>query len=394
MNSRRVCIIRHGGHPEDVRVRKEALALADRGYQVSVICSVSETNSRKREIVNGINVYRLPVKHIRGGIVRYLYEYGLFFSLAAAKLCSLHFQNRFDVIQVNTLPDYLVFVTLLPKLFGAKVVLDLHEPSPELCALKFGRDRPFLMWVVKMAEQLSIKYADRAITVSDQMKENYVKRGAKASKMSVVLNVPNLEFDYDRHKEELESLPKQGFSLVSHGSIIKRYGQDVAVKAVNLVKEVIPDVRLKILGTGEYESEIKKLVKDLKLEQYVQFLGLIPFMDMVTTVGSADIGLVPVEKNDYSDLVHTNKMFEFVAMKRPVVISRTKAVEDFFGADDSCFEYFEPSNEHDLARAIIELHKKPDRREQMVKNSYRKFESVSWDIVKENYCDIFDELCK
>lgn len=73
-------------------------------------------------------------------------------------------------------------------------------------------------------------------------------------------------------------------------------------------------------------------------------------MDMVTTVGTADIGLVPVEKNDYSDLVHTNKMFEFVARRR---------------------------NEHDLARAIIDLHEKPDKREQMVKNSYKKFESVS-----------------
>ena len=83
-----------------------------------------------------------------------------------------------------------------------------------------------------------------------------------------------------------------------------------------MVKEVIPGVRFRILGTGEYEPEIRQLVRPLKLEQYVQFLGYMPFMDMVTTVGTADIGLAPVEKNDYSDLVHTNTIFEFVARKR------------------------------------------------------------------------------
>jgi len=103
---------------------------------------------------------------------------------------------------------------------------------------------------------------------------------------------------------------------------------------------------------------------------------------------------VPVERNAYSDLIHTNKMFEFIAMKRPVVCSRTRAVEDFFGTDDSCLAYFESGNPKDLARAILTLYKDPKKRETMVENAYKLFESVSWEIAKEHYCDIFEELSK
>jgi len=243
----------------------------------------------------------------------YMSNFSLWRPLSCAPfICKIHM----ILFRLTLCPIISSFVTLIPKLLSAKTVLDLHEPSPELWGLKFGGKKEFLIRFVAIAAQLAIKFTDHAITVSEQMKENYIKRGAKASKISVVLNVPNLEFNYELYEEELKAAKKDYFSLVCHGSIIKRYGQDVAVKAINLVKDDIPEIRLNIMGTGEYEANVKQLVSELKLEKYVHFLGFIPFLDMIKTVGSADIGLVPVEKNDYSDLVHTNKMFEFIAMKR------------------------------------------------------------------------------
>ena len=112
--------------------------------------------------------------------------------------------------------------------------------------------------------------------------------------------------------------------------MLKRYGQDVAIKAIAIVKEEIPNIQLNILGYGEYESVLKKLALELKLNNYVHFCGFIPFLNMVKMVAKSDIGIVPIEKNAYSDLIHTNKMFEFIAMKKPVIISRTKAVRRFF----------------------------------------------------------------
>jgi glycosyltransferase involved in cell wall biosynthesis len=384
---KKVCIVRQGRYPLDPRVRKEALALIDKGYKVDVICLLGP-NEKPRDIDKGVNIYRIHGSHTRAGVGRYLFEYLSFFVFAKAKLCLLHARNRYDFIQVNTLPDFLVFATLFPKIFGAKVILDLHEPSPELFGSIFGANRKLLLAAITLAEKASIHFSDHAITVSEEMKRNFVGRGALASNISVILNVPNLEFRHDLYGEDNKRSDGR-FSLICHGSIVKRYGQDVAIKAMVLLKEEIPSIHLDILGTGEYEGELKKLVSRLDLEDWVQFHGMIPFEDMIKMLSRADLGIVPVEKNPYSDLVHTNKMFECIAMKKPIVISRTKAVEDFFGSDDSCLKYFESGNERDLAKQVVELYHNPQKRESMIKNAFERFESVRWEILKEEYCKIF-----
>ena len=387
---KKVCIIRQGYFPHDVRVRKEALALIDKGYQVDVIC-LQDLGEEREEVYRGVNIYRLPMQHRRGSVLNYLYEYLSFFFLASVKVSSLFFRNRYDFIQVNTLPDFLVFATLIPKMFGAKVILDLHEPAPELWGSIFGFDKKFLIKIVKFAEQISIRYADKAITVSEQMKDNYINRGASPSKISVILNVPNLEFSPDLYKEYYQNHKDGKFSLICHGLIVKRYGQQTLIKAVSLLKDKINSIQLNITGKGEgeYETELKKLVSDLKLEDYIHFHGLIPFNDLIEMIAKSDIGIVPVERNPYSDLVHTTKMFEFIAMRKPVIISRTRAVEEFFGPDNSCLKYSESGDEKDLARCVLELYKDPETREKMVKNAYAKFESVHWEKMQEDYYKLF-----
>lgn len=118
---KKVCIIRQGYFPADVRARKEALALVEKGFKVDVVC-MNWTNEKGAEIYKGVNIYRLPMQRHRGGMLKYLFEYLSFFYLASIKLCLLYFHNRYDFIQVNTPPDFLVFVTLIPKLLGAKVI--------------------------------------------------------------------------------------------------------------------------------------------------------------------------------------------------------------------------------------------------------------------------------
>ena len=385
---KKICIIRQGYFPGDVRVRKEALALAGKGHLVDVIC-LQDNKEKERDNYEGVNVYRLPMQRHRGGILRYLKEYLSFFCVAGVKVFLLFLKNRYDFIQVNTLPDFLVFATVIPKLFGAKIVLDLHEPSPELYGSIFGFQRRFFVKAVKIIEQLSIRYADHAITVSDEMKENFIRRGANSSKLTVILNVPNPEFNASRYKEVIQNKVENRFMLVCHSTVVRRYGIHVAIRAMAIVKNKISSAKLTLLGRGEYEPELRRLIRDLDLGNQVDFRGFVPFDEMITTIRSSDVGIVPVEKNPYSDLVHTNKMFEYIAMRKPVIISRTRAVEDFFGSDDCCLKYFESGNEEDLARCILELYNNPGKREKMVTNAYEKFESVRWEKMQENYCKLF-----
>lgn len=389
---KKVCIIRHAYFPNDTTARKESLALIDKGYSVDVIC-LQDNHEKRMEVYKGINIYRLPVQHKRGSVSRYLYEYLSFFFLASIKLCSLFFRNRYDFIQVNSLPDFLVFVSVIPKLFGAKVLLGLNEPFPELWGSIFGFDgfdKKCFIRIIKFIEKLCIRYADKAIAVSEQMKDNCIKRGASPSKMSVIINAgADLEFNPDFYKEYYKNHKDKTLLLICHGLIAKRYGHRSIIKAVSLLKDKIPCIKLNILGKGEYEEELKKLVSDMKLENHVYFHGFIPFDDMIKMIAKSDIGIVAVEKNPYSDLVYTNKMFELIAMRRPVIITRTKAVEELFGPDNSCLKYFESGDEKDLARCIIELYNSPEKREKMVKNAYAKFEPVRWEKMQEVYCSLF-----
>jgi glycosyltransferase involved in cell wall biosynthesis len=200
-----------------------------------------------------------------------------------------------------------------------------------------------------------------------------------------------LEFNFEKYKNDSKRNDNK-FLILIHGAMLKRCGQDVAIRAIDIVKEEIPNIQLNILGYGEYEPELKRLASVLGLENYVYFYGFIPFFDMIKMVAKTDIGIVPMERNAYSDLVHTNKMFEFIAMKKPVIISRTRAVEQFFGTNDSCLKYFESGNVEELAKSIIELYYSPEKRKKMTINAFEKFKSVRWEKTKEDYCRIYEEI--
>lgn len=381
-----ICIVRQG-FSDDVRVRKEAFALVEKGYDVDLICLKRE-EEKKFDVINTINVYRIPMKRTREGVLNYISEYIFFLIIAFFKLTFLFIKKRYNCIQVNTLPDFLVFCTIIPKIFGSKIILDLHEPSPELFGTIFGRERKILIAIIKFFEKTSIKFADHAITVSENMYNNHLKKGVPPEKMSVVLNVPNVEFEPNRYNIEK---PENEFVIISHGAMLKRYGQDIAIRAIDIVRKTIPQIRFFILGYGDYENALKELANKLELNEHVKFFGYIPYIDMIKMLKRADVGIVPIRRNPYSDLVHTNKMFEYIAMKKPVIITRTKAVEDYFNTcTHPCLSFFESGNEAELASCIVELYNNPGMQREMVINAYKHFESVKWEKVKEKYCSIFD----
>lgn len=123
----RIASIVFAYYPADPRPRREAEALVEAGMSVDVICLKGDGQQREEE-TGGVHVYRLRVKHTRGGRFKYLWEYGWFILLAFLKLSVLHAVKGYDAVHVHNMPDLLVFSALLPRLSGAKIILDLHDP--------------------------------------------------------------------------------------------------------------------------------------------------------------------------------------------------------------------------------------------------------------------------
>ena len=385
----KICMLRHAYFPDDPRDRKQAFSLAEAGHTVDVLC-LKKDDQTTHENIKGVSVYRIPITHKREGVVRYFGEYALSFLMMTATILTLFIVKRYDCIQVSTMPDFLVFTTIIPKIFRAKVLLDLHEPTPELWITKYGAKRlRWLLFLQIRMEQLSIQYADHCLTVTETLRRRFGERGATIEKITVIPNVCEEEtFNYDSSIKN--SVSDGVFRLITHGLIEERYGLEVVIRAVNYLRERLQNLQFEILGDGEYKPSVVRVVHELGCEDQVHLLGFVPINELLQRLRAAHVAVVAMKRSPYSELVDTNKMYEYIVLRKPIIISRLPAVEENF--DDSCVMFFEPGNHEDLGRCIVALYRDPQKRRELAENAYRRYEKMRWGETKKTYLKVIEDL--
>lgn len=384
--SNRVCVVRHGYYPSDPRVYKEVRALAEAGYEVDVIC-LRDVREPLRETVGDVRVLRMPHSHRRGSTVRYVFEYGLSILLMSLVLFVRFLPRRYSLIQVNTLPDSLVFSTLLPRLFGVRVLLDMHEPSPELLLTKrAGHVSERMLHLQIFIEKTAIRYADRVITVNDTIRQRFIERGAPAEKLDVVRNVPTDDFGENVTSSE----PHSGLVIMTHGTLQPRYGQEVILHALPRIREAFGSVRLVIAGSGETQGELEELAVELSCDDITEFTGFVPREKIAELIAGADIGIVPLLPGPFAELCQPNKLFEYVALKTAVVTSQLPAIEESF--DETCLRFFDAGDAADLADAVIELGRDAALRKALAEQAYAVYQELRWSRAGRDYVRIVHSL--
>jgi glycosyltransferase involved in cell wall biosynthesis len=384
----RICLIRQYYVPLDTRVKRELDALVAAGHQVTVLC-MKRPGEARVERSAGATIVRMPLRHRRGKVARYCFEHLAFVLLAGAAATAGHLRRPYDLVQVNTMPDTLVVAALGPRLLGAPVLLDLHECMPEAFATTFDAG-PMPVRVLEWLERLSIRFADRAITCTDLMRDAFVGRGAPPEKVSVVLNGADENvFDPDRYPPGGHD-PRR-MRLVSHGTVEPRYGLETAVRAVAILEDEMPGVELQVYGEGSQLDDLRRLTEELGVGDRVHLSGrFVPIDELVAGIAEADAGVVAIERDEYRDLTLCNKMYDFIAMRKPALVSRTRSVEEYFG--DACFQMFDSGDPDDLARAIRELHARPDGGAGLVEAASRANATHRWAVQREVYLSVVDEL--
>ncbi len=393
-NPNKICLVRHREYGKDPRVRRDAEALIEMGKHVDVVC-LQGTGEAPLETVAGVTLHRLPGTRKRGGLLRYLWEYISFVMAAQIKVTRLFWQHRYAVVQVHTMPDFLVFSAFWAKLLGAKVVLDLQEATPEFYQSKYGVDAKHrLVRAAVWVEWLSAAFANKLITIHTTMQSVFVSHGIRRERMTCIHNVPdetifapNVHAAADPRRGEPEVPP---FVCVSHGSILQRYGLHIAVQAAHLARDHIPGLKVQIVGEGEYLDAVKALCDALQAHDVVEFLPFRPVEQLPELISAAHVGLVPVLRDIYTDLMHANKMFEYIAMLRPVIISRVNAVKDYFDETDMLF--CEAGDAQALADAMIQLYRTPELRDQLAARAYAKYQPLRWREQKKIYQALIQEL--
>jgi len=384
--NKRVCVVRHGYYPEGTRIYKEIRALVDSGHEVDVIC-LSGFGRSGREQIDGVRVYRMPHAHRRGSKIRYMLLYSFSILLMGVVLFILWCRRRYACIQINTMPDALVFITALPRLFGTRVLLDLHEPTPELLLSKYnGKVHKYMLWIQVLIERWAIRYAHRVITVNDTIRQRFIERGADPEKIAVIRNVPTEEFE----RFAPEQKPHDGLILMTHGTFQPRYGHSLLLRAMSLIHDRIDGVHLVIAGQGETEEELKRLTAELNCEDIVTFTGPVSHRRIAELITEADIGIVPLLPGPFSALCQPGKLFEYIALKVPVVAARLPAIEESF--DNSCIRYFTAGDAQDLADSIVTLGKDEKRRKSLAVSAFARYQTLCWREAKKEYIRIVNEL--
>lgn len=254
--AKRICIVRNSYYITMIPNKRNAESLIANGYEVDIIC-LKKKGEKSEDIINGAKVYRLPLEHHRGGILRYIFEYSVFFFQASWKLAWLYLRRRYQVIEVSGIPDFMVFTTIFPKLLGAKVVFYLLDHTPASFADNFQVDsKNMIIKLLRIVERASAHWADHVISTQSTSKEIIENEGVSNSKISVVLNTPEENiFKY------LSSPSKNNnrFCLITHGSLLKKYNVQSLIKAVPLLTREIPKLEVKVVGDGEYRPQLEQL---------------------------------------------------------------------------------------------------------------------------------------
>lgn len=377
----RICIVRQQNFYE-LPVRREAEAFRDAGFDVHVLLMAGDDRSGS-ESLDGVTIHRVPGSRQRGGVFRYLWDYGWFLAAVGVILTWLHVKHRFDVIQINTMPDSLVFATLLPRLMGAKVTLFMKEPVPELYETIYGTKRLFR--VLRAQEQWAIRYANCVFTVTGELRSRYIERGADAAKITVVLNGPDGRHLLERRSEVCVP-EEEHFTIVCSGTIEERYGHRVLLQATRAAVDVDSRIRIHITGTGTARSDVERMIDELGLGEHVSVLGWLPITDLVCELQRSDAGVIPMKASPYSHLIHTNKMYDYTLFGKPVIASRLRAVDHYF--DDGSICYFEPDDPSSLAEAMVRLASDPSLCEELAAKALNLLETgYGWEHQKRILVD-------
>lgn len=389
------CMLGLFGYDSDLRVQNYVNSLTPLGFSVDILSQAKKGYSKTLENGTVVSLFPITVRNKKEQHkMGYLLDVTRFFVSAMFKIAFLHIRKRYRVIHVHNVPDFLVFAAWFPKLFGAKIILDIHDILPEFYARKFHTNMNSLLTKgLLYMEKASCRFANHVIVANDVWRETLIKRAVKENKCTSVINFVDRKMFFPRGKNGLEDNDGY-FTLIYHGSYTEHHGLDIAVKAIDLLKNKIDSLKFIIYGEGSYEEEIRSLIRSRGLEGIIEMRKFVPLHEVPQILSKADIGVVPKKDGLFVGEALSTKLFQYTAMGIPAVVSRTVAEKRYFNEDE--VKYFTPDDAEDLARKIYEYYQNPQGRAVFAQKALRRMDKDKYNLDSSTkvYLGIIDSIFK
>jgi len=371
----------------DGRVRLEAGSLVEWGYEVCFLVP-REAAQAKTYTLEGVTVKELSVDKYDGkNKLVYVYSYLMFLVLAAIECTRLFFRSGVRAIHVHNMPDILVFAAAIPRLFGCKVVLDLHDAVPEMYQAKFEKSSGLVVWLLRWEERICCALAHRVICVNHVQKDIVSARGVPAGKIATVITMPKFA-PPTRERQERSQDP--AFRLVNHGTISKRLGNDLILGAAAQLVHKIPNFELHFVGAGDNLEQVLTFSRAMGLEAHVHFHERVPWNQLSEKLSMMDAGIVANRITAATDLMLPSKLIDYVVLGIPAIVPRLKAIEYYFSPD--MVSFFEAEDIDSMVAATMRLYQDKDRREQQPINAKKFWYENQWDGPKSGLRNLYAEL--
>jgi glycosyltransferase involved in cell wall biosynthesis/peptidoglycan/xylan/chitin deacetylase (PgdA/CDA1 family) len=382
-----VCMPVYSFYKTDNRVMRYAEALAKRGDCVEIL-ALGQKGMPRYEEIRGVKLYRIQNRNYNEkNKLSFLLKLMAFFIKSSIHLTKTHFKNPFDLIHVHSVPDFEVFATVIPKLKGAKVILDIHDIVPEFYASKFQEHKKSIIFkTLAWIERLSCKYSDHVIISNHIWQETLFSRSVEREKCTVIMNYP----DEALFSMRLRKRNDDKFILIYPGTLAWHQGLDIAIKAFALIKDMAPKSEFHIYGRGPEQKNISKLIEKLDLKKRVILKDTVPLDEVASIMAEADLGIVPKRDDPFGGEAFSTKILEFMSLGIPVIVAETRIDKFYF--NESIVKFFKPDDINDLAHCMISLIRDKNMRARLAHNALTFVADFSWEKKRAEYLSLVDGL--
>lgn len=309
--------------PWDIRVEKIINSLKEEGHDVHLICSNIEKNKIRDEI-NGIQIHRLPWLKI--DIFNKIFNLPFFLNpVWIYKIFQVIKSEKIEIILVRDLPLVLSAI-MVGKFFGIPVIFDVAENYPAMWREIVDKDWMHLYnyflknpMIANTIEAFALKKVSHIIVVVEESKKRIMEKGIPENKVSIVSNTPNMK-DINGRLNKI-SLLNDKFKLLYTGFIDKGRGLDIVMNSLSKLKERIDNICVLIVGKGEHLAELRRLARELGVEEYLITPGWVDKDIIHSYIRDSDICLIPHYAIEEVTTTIPNKLFDYMACKKPVIVS-------------------------------------------------------------------------
>lgn len=304
----KICIFTNHFFPEDFKVNDIAFELAKLGHEITVLTAIPDYPKgkffdgyslfrRRREVVNGVNVIRLPIiPRGKGGAIRLVLNYLSYYFCLSVFTFFHGLKNKYDRIFVHLTSPFFIGVCArklskrqrIPLLFW---VLDLW---PESLISAGGISNPLIIKPQIRMVQKVYDQCSKILISSKGFEKSICEKGDYKEKLIYFPNWAEdvkgeCPADFDINKlEPFASKKEDDFILLFAGNIGEAQNLDAVLKAATLLKEK-KNIKFVFVGDGRRKEVLEQFAKENNLQETVFFLGRYPITTMPVFMNAADV---------------------------------------------------------------------------------------------------------